>query len=281
VYVQEESVNAQLDSPRERPPFAQFPAIDAADEPSMIPLKDDAPRVGTPYITYTLIAANTLIYLLERVILSHGPQQFERFLFQFGMVPAKISVVLFNQGYVPWNLVYQLGTRYVPPAAAFIPVLTSMFLHGSWLHLIFNMLALWIFGDNVEDYVGHFRYLMLYLLSGLAAAALHTFFNLSAAVPTVGASGAIAGIMGAYFVLYPRAKVLTLVPFFVFFVWLPAWIVLGYFFITQFLSGAASSIVANNGGSTGIAFWAHVGGFLGGMGLVKLFPSRTRRYYYG
>ena len=157
-----------------------------------------------------------------------------------------------------------------------------MFLHGSWLHLIFNMLALWIFGDNVEDYVGHFRYLVLYLLSGLAAAALHTFSTLSSTVPTVGASGAIAGVMGAYFVLYPRAKVLTLVPFFfVFFVWLPAWIVLGYFFITQFLSGAATSIASHAGGSTGIAFWAHVGGFLGGMGLVKLFPSRTRRYYYG
>jgi membrane associated rhomboid family serine protease len=247
----------------------------------MIPLKDDAPRVTTPYVTYTLIAANTLIYLLERVILANGPQQFERFIFQFGMVPAKIAVVLFNQGYVPSNLLGYLGTRYVPTAAAFVPVLTSMFLHGSWLHLIFNMLALWIFGDNVEDYVGHFPYLILYLLSGLAATALHTFFNLSAVIPTVGASGAIAGIMGAYFVLYPRAKVLTLVPFFfVFFVWLPAWIVLGYFFLTQFLSGAATSIVANNGGSTGIAFWAHVGGFLGGMGLVKLFPSRIRRYYY-
>ncbi len=171
--------------------------------------------------------------------------------------------------------------RYVPAAAAFVPVFTSMFLHGSWLHLIFNMLALWIFGDNVEDYAGHFRYLLLYLLSGLAAAALHTFFNFSSTVPTVGASGAIAGVMGAYFVLYPRAKVLTLVPFFfVFFVWLPAWIVLGFFFITQFLSGAATSIVAHSGGSTGIAFWAHVGGFLGGMFLVKLFPVRLRRYHY-
>jgi membrane associated rhomboid family serine protease len=247
----------------------------------MIPLKDDAPRVATPYVTYTLIAANTLVYLLERVVLSNGPQQFERFIFQFGMVPAKVSVVLFNHGYVPWSVAYQLGLRYVPAAAAFVPVFTSMFLHGSWLHLIFNMLALWIFGDNVEDYVGHFRYLLLYLLSGVAAAALHLLFNLYSITPTVGASGAIAGIMGAYFVLYPRAKVLTLVPFFfVFFVWLPAWIVLGYFFLTQFLSGAATSIVANNGGSTGIAFWAHVGGFLGGMGLVKLFPARTRRYYY-
>src|SRR4051794_32722590 len=111
VYVQDESVNVQLVSPRERPPFVQFPAIDAADEPSMIPLKDDAPRVATPYVTYTLVAANTLVYLLERVILAGGRQQFESFIFHFGMVPAKIYVVLFNQGYVPWNLVYQLDTR--------------------------------------------------------------------------------------------------------------------------------------------------------------------------
>ncbi len=247
----------------------------------MIPLKDDAPCVTTPYVTYTLIAVNTLVFLLEMWIGLGGERQLNRFIFQFGMVPARFAVVLYNQGYVPWNLVYQLQARYIPAAAAFVPVFTSMFLHGSWLHLIFNMLALWIFGDNVEDYAGHFRYLLLYLLSGLAAAALHTFFNFSSTVPTVGASGAIAGVMGAYFVLYPRARVLTLVPFFfVFFVWLPAWIVLGFFFITQFLSGAATSIVAHSGGSTGIAFWAHVGGFLGGMFLVKLFPVRPRRYHY-
>ena len=118
-----------------------------------------------------------------------------------------------------------------------------MFLHGSWLHLIFNMWALWIFGDNVEDYLGHSLYLVLYFASGVAAALLHTLFNIGSTVPSVGASGAIAGVMGAYFLLYPRARVLTLVPFFfVFFMWLPAWIVLGYWFVAQFLSGAATSI---------------------------------------
>jgi len=250
----------------------------------MIPLKDDAPRVGTPYVTYTLIAACTLIFLFELLIgTDTGQRQLDRFIFQFGMVPARISIVLFDQGNVPWNLVYPLGARYVPPSAAFVPIFTSMFLHGSWLHLIFNMLALWIFGDNVEDSIGHFPYLILYLLSGLAAAALHTFFNLGSTVPTVGASGAIAGVMGAYFLLYPRAKVLTLVfPLvFVFFVWLPAWVVLGFWFVAQFLSGAATSIAGRMGGSGGIAFWAHVGGFLAGMALIKLFPSRVRRYYYG
>ena len=244
----------------------------------MIPLKDDAPRVATPYVTYALIVVCTVIFLFEWLI---GAGEQRQLVFQFGMVPARISIVVFDQGYVPWNLVYQLGTRYVPAAAAFVPVFTSMFLHGSWLHLIFNMLALWIFGDNVEDAVGHFPYLILYLLSGLAAAALHTFFNLGSLVPVVGASGAIAGVMGAYFILYPRAKVLTLVPFFfVFFVWLPAWVVLGFWFIAQFLSGAATSIAGRMGGSSGIAFWAHVGGFLAGMGLIKLFPSRVRRYHY-
>lgn len=249
----------------------------------MIPLKDDAPRVNTPYLTYTLIGANVIVFLLEWTISRKGGQQaLDMFIRQFGMIPARFGIVLFNQGYVPWNQMSELGTRYVPAAAAFLPIFTSMFLHGTWLHLIFNMLALWIFGDNVEDRLGHFRYLLLYLLSGLAAAALHTFFNLNSTVPSVGASGAIAGVMGAYFVLYPRAKVLTLVPFFfVFFVWLPAWIVLGYWFLAQFLSGAATSIVPNHAGaSTGIAFWAHVGGFLGGMALVKLLASRRQPYYY-
>ncbi len=246
----------------------------------MIPLKDDAPRVGTPYVTYVLLVLNTLVFLFELWIGSHGRQNLDFFVFQFGVVPARFTVVLFNHGYVPWDLVSQLGTRYVPTMAAILPVFTSMFLHGSWLHLIFNMWALWIFGDNVEDHLGPSLYLVLYLASGVAAAALHTLFNIGSTVPSVGASGAIAGVMGAYFLLYPRARVLTLVPFFfVFFMWLPAWIVLGYWFVAQFLSGAAGSIAAHSSSSTGIAFWAHVGGFLAGMLLIKVFPARSRRYY--
>ena len=194
----------------------------------MIPLKDDAPKVGTPYVTWFLIAVNAIIFLLEWLIGTNSPNALTAIIAQFGLVPARISVVLQNQGYVPWDLVYQLGTRYVPPAAAFLPVFTSMFLHGSWMHLILNMLSLWIFGDNVEDYLGRFRYIILYLVSGIAAMVVHTLFNLYSTVPTVGASGAIAGVMGAYFILYPRAKVLTIVPFFfMWFMWLPAWIVLG------------------------------------------------------
>ena len=245
----------------------------------MIPLKDDAPRVSTPYINYTFIVLNTLVFLFEWSLNTQSEQQFVEV---FGVVPARLTVVLFNHGYVPWDLVSQLGTRYVPPLAAIVPIFASMFLHGSWLHLIFNMWALWIFGDNVEDRVGHAWYLLFYLVCGVAAALFHTLLNASSTIPTVGASGAIAGVMGAYFVLYPRARVLTLVPlFFVFFVWLPAWIVLGYWFVAQFLSGAATSIASHSSGSGGIAFWAHVGGFLAGMLLIKLFPARARRYHYG
>jgi len=248
----------------------------------MIPLKDDAPRVGTPYVNYTLVGLNTVIFLFELWLGRFGAQEVNNFVFQFGVVPARLTVVLFNHGYVPWDLVSQLGTRYVPTIGAVLPVFTSMFLHGSWLHLIFNMWALWIFGDNVEDRLGHGMYLLFYLVCGVAAALFHTALNAGSTVPTVGASGAIAGVMGAYFLLYPRARVLTLVPlFFVFFVWLPAWIVLGYWFVAQFISGAATSIATHSGSSGGIAFWAHVGGFLAGMLLIKIFPARARRYHYG
>jgi membrane associated rhomboid family serine protease len=248
----------------------------------MIPLKDDAPRVGTPFLNYTLIALNILVFLESLNWRSGLPEPRPEVLEVFGLVPARLTVVLFNHGYVPWNLLSGLGTRYVPAAAAFVPILTGMFLHGGWLHIIFNMWALWIFGDNVEDYLGHTLYLVLYLACGIAAALLHTLFNIGSTVPSVGASGAIAGVMGAYFVLYPRARVLTLVPFFfVFFMWLPAWIVLGYWFVAQFLSGAATSISTHGGSAGGIAFWAHVGGFIAGILLIKLFPARTRRYHYG
>src|SRR5271165_2888 len=195
----------------------------------MIPLKDDAPRVGTPYVNYTLIVLNVLVFLFELWIGVHSRRDIDLFVFQFGVVPARLTVVLFNYGYVPWDLVDQIDTRFVPPMGAILPIFTSMFLHGSWLHLIFNMWALWIFGDNVEDYLGHMKYLVFYLLSGIAAALLHTLFNIGSTIPSVGASGAIAGVMGAYFLLYPRARVLTLVLFcLVLYKWLPDWVVFAF-----------------------------------------------------
>jgi len=227
----------------------------------MIPIRDDTPRYSTPAVTYFLIALNVVVFLFE---LSLPPAARNTLMFQFGFVPSHITGLL---GGVPTSSV----------GGAFVPIFSSMFLHASWLHLIANMWVLWIFGDNIEDYLGHFRYLLFYLLSGLGAAVVHTALNLGSSVPSVGASGAIAGVMGAYFVLYPRARVLT-IGFFI--GWFPAWIVLGYWFVVQFLSGTATRVAYSNE-TGGVAFWAHVGGFITGIVLVKLIPARVRQYRYG
>jgi membrane associated rhomboid family serine protease len=224
----------------------------------MIPIRDDAPKSGTPYVTYALIALNTLLFLFE---VSLAPSSRAQFLFQFGVVPLDFTTHL------------QLSDS--------LPLLSSMFLHGSWLHLIGNMWALWIFGDNIEDHLGGFRYLLLYLTSGVAASVLHIAFNQNSQIPSVGASGAIAGVMGAYFLLFPRARVLTVVPFIFLWVWLPAWIILGYWFLGEFVRGAATAIARTSDTTGGIAFWAHVGGFMAGITLIKLFPSRRPRYSFG
>lgn len=230
----------------------------------MIPLKDDAPRYRTPYVNYFLLALNTLVFLCMWV-----------------GVPAPAQTIVNIFGFQPYRLSALLrGVPAVNAEMAFLPILTAMFMHASWLHLISNMWVLYIFGDNVEDYLGHFGYLVFYLLSGLAASLAHFFFNPLSRIPSVGASGAIAGVMGAYFVLFPSARVLTLVPFlFVFFLWLPAWIVLGYWFVVQFLSGAATSIAYSSQTTGGIAFWAHVGGFVAGIAMIKLFPAQHRRRF--
>ncbi|MEO8724826.1 MAG: rhomboid family intramembrane serine protease [Acidobacteriaceae bacterium] len=223
----------------------------------MIPLRDDAPRFTAPGITWFLIALNTLIFLYE---LSLPPHLREVFLRQFGVTP----ILFTHSGTVPW-----------------FTLISSMFLHGSWLHLISNMWVLYIFGDNVEDHLGHFRYLLFYFGCGIAASALQILLSANSRIPSVGASGAIAGVMGAYFLLFPAARVLTWVPFLVvFFLWLPAWIVLGYWFIVQFLSGAATSIgsTASTLHGGGIAFWAHVGGFAAGLLLAKLLPARHTHF---
>jgi membrane associated rhomboid family serine protease len=239
----------------------------------MIPLKDDTPRLSTPLVNFFLIAACVVVFLFE---ISLGPRSQLEFIQTFGLIPARLASML--QGVQPH--VHAHGYS-VSPAFAFLPVLTSMFLHGGWLHLIFNMWFLWVFGRNLEDALGHFPYLMFYLTCGLIAGLAQTLLNLNSAVPTVGASGAIAGVMGGYLVLYPRARVLMLVPFlFVFFLWLPAWVVLSYWFVLQFLSGVGTALVGMDPRAGGVAFWAHVGGFLAGVLLVRLFPTRTRRYRY-
>jgi membrane associated rhomboid family serine protease len=146
------------------------------------------------------------------------------------------------------------------------------------MHVIGNMWFLYIFGDNVEDYLGHFKYLVFYILTGLIAMSTQVAIDLHSTVPTVGASGAIAGVLGAYFVLYPRARVLTW--FFVFVLWVPAWVILGYWFVLNFLSGTATTLAVPGQSMGGVAFWAHVGGFISGALLVKVFGERGLRYPY-
>ncbi len=242
----------------------------------MIPIRDDAPRFCTPYVNYFLVATNVVVFIGEMLL---PPRQREALLFQLGFLPVKVTALLSGIHHIKaYGFVFP-----VSPDTALLPVLTSMFLHATWLHLIFNMWALWIFGDNIEDYLGHFRYLIFYFLSGVGAAALHYAINSGSTLPTVGASGAIAGVMGAYLILYPSARVLTLVPllFFITFINLPAWLVLGFWFVAQFLSGTATAIAPSSQASGGVAVWAHVGGFLCGIGLIKLFPKRPRRFRVG
>jgi len=236
----------------------------------MFPIRDDTPRFSTPIITYFIIALNVVVFFYELSIGAQSQRALNAFVAEFGVIPRHEAAVL-------------TGRLPVSPTAAILPIFTSMFLHGGWLHIIFNMWWLWIFGDNIEDYLGHFKYLVFYLVSGFAAALVHILLNLTSRVPTVGASGAIAGVMGGYIILYPRAKVLTLVFLIVFitFWWLPAWLFLGYWFLIQFMSGAAAMTIAETSQSTGgVAVWAHVGGFLAGIALIKLMPARSRRFSY-
>jgi hypothetical protein len=228
----------------------------------MLPIRDDQARYSTPWVTWFLIGLNLVIFLMESAL-----------------DPRSLNLVIHQFGVVPYHLAALLGgsSRYPLPVVA-LPFFTSMFLHASWMHVIGNMWFLYIFGDNVEDWLGHFKYLVFYLLTGLIAMMTQVAINLHSTVPSVGASGAIAGVLGAYFVLYPRARVLTW--FFVFVVWVPAWIILGYWFVLNFLSGTATALAVQGRNMGGVAFWAHVGGFVSGALLVKVFGERQRRYPY-
>ena len=228
----------------------------------MFPLRDDQPRYSTPYITYFLIGLNLLIFLFEAAL---EPASLKNLVYQFGVVPEHLTAFL-------------AGSPKYPLVAVVLPFFTSMFLHGGWPHVIGNMWFLYIFGDNVEDYLGHFKYLVFYLVAGVLAMAAQVAIDPLSRVPTLGASGAIAGVLGAYFILYPRARVLTW--FFVFIIYVPAWIILGYWFALQFLSGAATSLVYEGRSVGGVAFWAHVGGFVTGVIMIKVFPARPRRSPY-
>jgi membrane associated rhomboid family serine protease len=216
----------------------------------MFPVRDTIQSKSYPIINIIIIAVNVLSYLIE---MSYG-SQLDRFMFLYGLVPARYSVPEIAQHFT-------FGQQ----AFSFI---SFMFLHGGFWHLLGNMWSLYIFGDNVEDQLGSARYLLFYLLCGFASGLCHLFFNLDSQIPTIGASGAIAGVMGAYFILYPKARILTLIPiiFIPYFVELPAYFFLGIWFLIQFFSAAGASSQ-----SGGIAWWAHIGGFIFGIVFLKLF----------
>jgi len=216
----------------------------------MIPIRDTIQSRSYPVVNSLIIGANVLVYLFQ---LAEGPN-LQRFFLTYGLVPVRYSVP-------EVSAYFSLGQQV-------LPFFSFMFIHGGFWHLLGNMWSLYIFGDNVEDRLGPLRYLLFYVLCGLISGLAHLALNWHSQVPTIGASGAIAGVMGAYFVLYPAAKILTLIPIFFFplFLEIPAYVFLGIWFLLQFLSAAGSG---SHGG--GIAWWAHIGGFLAGMLFLKLF----------
>lgn len=226
----------------------------------MIPLHDDNPIQTTPLVTYVLIISCVLVFLWQ---VSLGPQQ-ERMVYALGMIPA----ALFGHVQLPESIAL------VMPSATLI---TSMFLHGGWMHLIGNMLYLWIFGNNIEDAMGHIRFIIFYLLCGIAAAFAQALPDMHSQIPMIGASGAISGVLGAYLLLFPHARVLVVIPFgfYLHTMRIKAGWVLGFWFVLQLLSSAAS---ADQQG--GVAFGAHIGGFVAGMLLLPLFKRRSVRYFH-
>lgn len=234
----------------------------------MIPLRDDNPTTKPPVVTWALIATCTVVFLLQGA----GTEQLDAITAQFAMVPARV----FGASDVVLQLGYGRGLR-LPPAAVpeYATLLTCTFLHGSWLHLLGNMWILYIFGDNVEERFGRARYLAFYLAAGVLASATHLVSQPDSPMPTVGASGAIAGVMGAYLLLYPKARVLTLVPlgFLLQLLVLPAWVFLGLWFVLQLFSGL---LLLGREAVGGVAWWAHIGGFVAGIALAAVLQRGQR-----
>lgn len=225
----------------------------------MIPLRDDNPTETRPVVTVTILSSVALVFLWQ---LSFGPRGGEAIVYALGLIPG----VLFGQHELPAELAI------VPPS---VTIFTSMFMHGGWMHLLGNMLYLWIYGDNVEDSMGHGKFVLFYLVCGTAAAFAQALPDPHSTIPMIGASGAISGVLGAYLLLYPRARILVLIPlgFFLYIVKWPASFVLIWWFVLQFLSSTVSA------GSSGVAFRAHLGGFVVGMILVGLFKRPGVRLF--
>ncbi|MBN1932589.1 MAG: rhomboid family intramembrane serine protease [Desulfobacterales bacterium] len=216
----------------------------------MIPIRDTISSKNYPIVNNCLIGINGIIYLVQ---LAQGPF-LEHFIYTYGLVPARFSIP-------------QLAA-YFSTGQQLFSLISFMFLHGSFWHLLGNMWSLYIFGDNVEDSLGPLRYLLFYLLCGLASGLSYLFLNINSNIPTIGASGAIAGVMGAYFILHPKSKILTLIPIFIipYFIEIPAFFFLGIWFLLQFINAAGS-----HGDISGIAWWAHIGGFIFGIIFLKIF----------
>jgi membrane associated rhomboid family serine protease len=216
----------------------------------MFPLKDDNPSRSVSVVNYFLLLANVLVFLVE---ISMNPQELARAVHEYGVVPLQFL-------------------KHLGSPDAVLTIFTSMFMHAGWLHLISNMWALWIFGDNIEDRLGHFQYLLFYLFCGVVAAVTQVLLQPEQAAPTIGASGAIAGVLGAYVMLFPGARIMTLIPigFIPWFINIPAYFYLGFWFWMQVFTGIHSLHVVTGTATENIAFFAHVGGFVAGFLLVRL-----------
>lgn len=223
----------------------------------MIPLRDTTKSTRFPFVNLTLIALNILVFLFE---ISLGDKM-NAFIYHFGLIPANVFSTSAGIG---------LTDRITP-------FFSSMFVHGGWLHIIGNALFLYIFGDNVESRMGHFKYLLFYLVCGFLAALFHIITNIGSLVPMVGASGAISGVLGAYITFYPKSRILTLVPifFFIQLIHIPAAVFIFVWFIIQFISGVGTLGAASESG--GVAFWAHIGGFVAGLVLARFFDDKKFR----
>lgn len=219
----------------------------------MFPLWDDQPTKKFPLITVAIIVLNTIVYLYEASL----GEKFTQFIYAMGLIPFEIT--------------HHIDLLPTSPSIIYLTIFTSMFMHGSIIHLLGNMLFLWIFGNNVEEYLGRVNFIIFYLICGISAAFTQIFFNPNSTMPMVGASGAIAGVLGAYLLLYPRARVTTVIifGFFIRLIKIPAVVVLSFWIIYQFLYGISSLAVKT--GESGVAWFAHIGGFIGGIILIKLF----------
>lgn len=227
----------------------------------IFPIRDSIPSLKKPRVTRAIVIINIVIYI-----------------FQFLASNKTNTAIIFKYGFIANRFTDEIfGGQF--SVGSFYPFITSMFLHGGFIHLVGNMWILWIFGDNVEDRLGHFKFFVFYILSGVAAMGCHFIFGPTSPIPAIGASGAIAGVMGAYFILFPHARIITFIPIFIIplFIRIPAVIHLGVWFILQVYSGALNSMGGSAG--NGVAWWAHIGGFIWGILLLKIFDTQKHKRY--